>query len=495
MLLETFPTKEQFIDYAKYATVIPVGARVLADSETPVSVLARLAPTSPHLFLLESAEGGEQWGRYSFMGISARASVTLYRHDVVERQGINEKRTPHNGDPLAILRTIMQPYKLAELPGLPRLCGGLVGYFAYEAVSFFEPNVPNTLPPEQPLGEFIIPDTLLIFDNVAKTLTVLALAFTVDGGAAELYQAARERVDEILITLGQPIDTTLQRGRQPVKLPTPTGTPEKFMEMVGKVKERIVGGEIIQCVLSQSFVGPAPEELVSLYRAQRFVNPSPYLFFLKAQGCTLIGSSPETMIRFNSRTACLRPIAGTRKRGRDEQEDRRNADSLLQDEKERAEHLMLVDLGRNELGRVALPGTVQVTDLMVVERYSHVMHLVSNITAEVEPQYDAFDLFKSSFPAGTLSGAPKIRAMQIIAELEETPRGAYGGAVGYFSFDGNMDFCICIRTAVIEHGRLTIRTGAGIVADSNPESEQLETINKAAAMTRALEMLANNGTR
>jgi anthranilate synthase component 1 len=229
--------------------------------------------------------------------------------------------------------------------------------------------------------------------------------------------------------------------------------------------------------------------VVSLYRAQRYVNPSPYLFFLKSAECTLIGSSPETMIRLDNRTACLRPIAGTRPRGATEQEDRKYADALLQDEKERAEHLMLVDLGRHELGRVARTGTVQVTDLMVIERYSHVMHLVSNITADLEPACDAFDLLRSSFPAGTLCGAPKIRAMEIITDLEEEPRGPYGGAVGYISFDGNMDFAICIRTAVVEHGRLTVRAGAGIVADSDPETEHRETVNKAGAMARAIELL------
>ena len=261
------------------------------------------------------------------------------------------------------------------------------------------------------------------------------------------------------------------------------------MDMVAKVKEHILDGDVIQCVVSQSFVGPAPDDLVSLYRAQRFVNPSPYLFFFKCHGCTLIGSSPETLVRLDNRTATLRPIAGTRPRGKSEQEDRKLADSLLQDEKERAEHLMLVDLARNELGRVSLPGTVQVTDLMFVERYSHVMHLVSNAVGELEPGRDAFDLFQASFPAGTLSGAPKIRAMEIIADLESEPRGAYGGACGYFSFDGNMDFAICIRTAIIEHQRLTIRAGAGIVADSDPASEHLETVNKAKGMARALELL------
>ena len=248
--------------------------------------------------------------------------------------------------------------------------------------------------------------------------------------------------------------------------------------------------------MSRTFECAAPDDLVSLYRAQRYINPSPYLFFFKSQGCTLIGSSPETLIRLDNRSACLRPIAGTRPRGATEQIDRKLADSLLQDEKERAEHLMLVDLGRNELGRVSLPGTVQVTDLMIIERYSHVMHLVSNVVSELEDDCDAFDLFKAAFPAGTLSGAPKIRAMEIIAEVEKSPRGPYGGACGYFSFDGNMDFAICIRTAVVQRRRMTIRAGAGIVADSDPATEELETVNKAKAMERSLELLikAQRGT-
>ena len=489
MLLDTFPSHDTFRDLLKTATVIPVGAKILADTETPVSVLARFAHQNPNVFLLESAEGGERWGRYSFMGVSARATITVYRNDVVYRQGITETRIPHNQDPLTVLRDLMKPHTLAELPGLPRFCGGLVGYFTYEMINFFEPHVPNMLPQERPMAEFIIPDTLLIFDNIVHTLTVLALAFKDDDESDALYDAAVSRVQDLLETLAKPADVAMHLNKHTVKMPLPVHGPEYYKGMVDRVKRHIYEGDIIQCVVSQSFVGPAPDDLVSLYRAQRYVNPSPYLFFLKSQGCTLIGSSPETMIRLDNRTACLRPIAGTRPRGKTEQEDRKNADSLLQDEKERAEHLMLVDLGRNELGRVSLPGTVQVTDLMIVERYSHVMHLVSNITSDIEPKYDAFDLLKSSFPAGTLSGAPKIRAMEIIAELEDEPRGPYGGAVGYFSFDGNMDFCICIRTAIVEHGRLTIRAGAGIVADSEPEYEYRETVSKAGAMARSLELL------
>lgn len=489
MILETFPSKLDFERLTATASVIPVGVRILADMETPVSVLSRFADRYANVFLFESADGGERWGRYSFMGTSARAVVTVFQTDVVVREGIREKRIPHNGDPMAVLREIMKPFKLAEIPGLPRFCGGLVGYVSYEMAHFFEPRVPNGLPADRPLAEFFVPDNLLIFDNVKHTLSIVALAYCEDGTAEEIFTDARHRVNALLKELSLPPPASTHANKAPIELPKAVNPPEQYMEMVERVKRHVFDGDVIQCVVSQSFVGPAPDDLVSLYRAQRFVNPSPYLFFFKCHGCTLIGSSPETLVRLDNRTATLRPIAGTRPRGGTEQEDRKLADDLLQDEKERAEHLMLVDLARNELGRVSQAGTVQVTDLMFVERYSHVMHLVSNVVGELEPGYDAFELFKASFPAGTLSGAPKIRAMEIIAELEQEPRGAYGGACGYFSFDGNMDFAICIRTAVIEHQRLTIRAGAGIVADSDSETEQLETVNKAKGMARALELL------
>ena len=494
MILNTFPSQEAFRLSLETSTVVPVGTTILADTETPVSVLSRFEGKARDLFLLESAEGGEQWGRYSFMGVSVRANITVYGQDVVVREGIRERRIPHGGDPLAVLRELMKPYSLAVIPGTPRFSGGLVGYVCYEAAHFFEPRVPNKLPPEIPLAEFVIPDTVLIFDNAAHTLTVTALAFKEDSDNAEaLFAEAGAKVKKILRELETPADTRLTVGVRPVRKPVPTHKPEYFKAIVERVKRHIFEGDIFQCVPSQSFVTEAPEDLVSLYRAQRYVNPSPYLYFLKAGGCTLIGSSPETMIRLDNRTATLRPIAGTKPRGKTEQEDRKLADLMLNDEKERAEHVMLVDLGRNELGRVSIPGTVQVTDLMTVERYSHVMHLVSNITSSLEPGYDAFDLFRSAFPAGTLSGAPKIRAMEIIAENEDEPRGPYGGAVGYFSFDGNMDFAICIRTAVVEHGRLTVRAGAGVVADSDPDYEYRETVNKAGAMSRAMELLQETG--
>jgi anthranilate synthase component 1 len=491
MFLERFPDRAAFRALAAKANVLPVGFRVLADAETPVSVLARFTAPDRDFFLFESVEGGERWGRHSFMGLSARARVTVWRDDVVFRDGIAERRLPHGGDPLAVLRSILSRYTLAPLPGLPPLCGGLVGYVSYEMAHFFEPRVPNRLPAEKPLADFLIPDLLVIFDNARHTLTALALAFLQPGEDVDrAYDAAAARAQECLARLERPAPPPAPGAARRALEPKATQPEASFREMVCRVKHHIHEGDVIQTVVSQSFACEAPESLLDLYRAQRHVNPSPYLYLLRIGRCALAGSSPETMVRLAHRTACLRPIAGTRPRGATEQEDRNLADELLRDEKERAEHLMLVDLGRNELGRVAVPGTVQVTDLMVVERYSHVMHLVSNIVAELEPGRDAFDLLRAGFPAGTLTGAPKIRAMELIAELERDPRGPYGGAVGYLSFDGNMDFAICIRTAHVEEGRLTVRAGAGIVADSDPERERIETVNKARAVARALELLA-----
>jgi anthranilate synthase component 1 len=493
MQLNRFPGRDAFRSLARDANVIPVGAEVLADFDTPVSVLARFLPHNEPVFLLESVEGGERWGRFSVLGLSARTRLTLFRDAVVLRQGMHEERIPHHGDPLAIFRSHLHQYRLARPPGTPRFCGGLVGYLAYEAVHFFEPHVPNRLPAEKPLADFIIPDALIVFDNIRHTLTALIFAFlppSLNPDAA--YQDAEHRLDALLQTLAAPPPPASPppiAPRRPHTPPQAVMPPDAFCEMVAAIKRHIVRGDVIQTVVSQEFVGTPPSDLLGLYRAQRFVNPSPYMYFLRLGDTVLAGSSPETMVRLEQRTATLRPIAGTRPRGGSEQEDRDLANALLRDEKERAEHLMLVDLGRNELGRVALPGTVQVSDLMVVERYSHVMHLVSNITAELAPDRDAFDLLRATFPAGTLTGAPKVRAMELIAQYEATPRGPYGGAVGYIAFDGNMDFAICIRTAHIEAGRLTIRAGAGIVADSVPESERLETVNKARAVIRALELL------
>ena len=475
MILEEFPAPASAAAHAAAGCVVPVGVKVLADSETPVSVLARFDRREKSLFLLESAEGGEQRGRYSFLGLDARLAATVYREEVVVRQGLDERRIPHGGDPMAVLRSLVAPYRMADAPGLPRTCAGLAGYFAYETAHFFEPRVPNRLPADRPLAELMMPGSMLVFDNVAQALYVVSFAFPGDApDAASAVAAARARVADLLEVIAEPGPVPDAAGEDLGPL-RPTHDPDYFKGIVAKVKERIVEGDLIQCVPSQSFVARAPRDPVALYRMQRFVNPSPYLYYFKLEGCTLVGSSPETMIRLEGRTACLRPIAGTRPRGADEREDRALAYGLLADAKERAEHLMLVDL-------------------MSVERYSHVMHLVSKVVSELEDGRDAFDLFPAAFPAGTLTGAPKVRAMETIAELEDEPRGPYGGAVGYFAFGGDMDFAICIRTAAIEHGRMTVRAGAGIVYDSVPENEYSETVNKAGAMARGVALLGSART-
>ncbi len=493
MILNRFPDKEKFCELARDANVIPVCAEILADTETPVSILKKIYEKGAPAFLLESAEGGERWGRYSFLSASARTRVRVFQRSVTVGENGATQSIEHENDPLPILRELMAAYTPAQIPELPRFWGGLVGYITYEAVSFFE-DIPHHLPAEKPLADFIVPDELIIFDNIRHTLFAVVIVFTEgekDNNALDrMFDAAGQRLDNLLAIIGGPLPETDEQT------PPATGhlearRPEAvYRDHVTRTKEYIRQGDIIQAVISQSFsCQPAPDPW-TLYRAQRYINPSPYLYFLELGDTVLVGSSPETMVRLENRVATVRPIAGTRPRGATEQEDRALADEMLQDEKERAEHLMLVDLGRNDLGRVAVTGTVQVTDLMFVERYSHVMHLVSNICCDLREEFDAWDLLGATFPAGTLSGAPKIRAMEIIHELEnETgsdPRGPYGGAVGYVSFSGNMDLAITIRTACIEGDCLTVRAGAGLVADSDPESERVETVNKAMAIEKAL---------
>lgn len=494
MFLDEFPTREEYLKLATESSVIPVCEAILADVETPVSLLARFFGNdrSRPLFLLESVEGGERWGRYSFLGIAAHATVLVYeKRLVIERAGGREE-IGHGGDPLPALRALMERYRPASMPQLPRFWGGLVGYFTYESVSFFEKRVPNKLGADQPLAVFMIPSELLIFDNVKNSLTVTVLTYPGAGEPApqELYAQARTRIGELVREIKSAKDPE-EVDEDGVDLTLrPIIDEDAYRAKVVKTKELIVDGEIIQAVIAQKFTCQAPRDLVSLYRAQRHINPSPYMYFMNlGDGATIIGSSPETMVRLEGRTATVRPIAGTRKRGLDEQTDRALADELLKDEKERAEHLMLVDLGRNDLGRVAVTGTVQVTDLMFIERYSHVMHLVSNVICEMEKKHDAFDLFAATFPAGTLSGAPKVRAMEIIGELEDFSRGFYGGAVGYVSFSGNMDFAITIRTACVTGDELTVIAGGGIVYDSDPETERHETLNKSRSVQRSLELL------
>ncbi len=491
MILNKFPDRNRYMQMAEKSNVIPVCVEVLADTETPVSLLKKFYDSKSHgpVFLFESVEGGERWGRYSFLGTSARSHVRVYKDSVDIIENGSKKEIKHNGKPFDVLKEFMGHYKPSEVPELPRFWGGLVGYFTYETVSFIE-KIPNKIPADKPLAHFVIPDEIIIFDNIQNTLICVALTFPGNKNEPENeFKSANDRIKAMLRIMEQPIpgEKTVS-GPKNYELSAPVDE-ETFRSHVKKTKEYILAGDIIQAVISQPFVCDNVPDLWTLYRVQRYVNPSPYLYFMHLDDITLVGSSPETMVRMENGVANLRPIAGTRPRGKNEQEDRALADELLKDEKERAEHLMLVDLGRNDLGRIALTGTVQVTDLMIVERYSHVMHIVSNVTCDLRDECDAWDLFAATFPAGTLSGAPKIRAMEIIAELEETPRGPYGGAVGYFSFNGNMDMAITIRTASIQDGRLTVQAGAGIVADSDPERERVETVNKAMSIQRALQLI------
>jgi anthranilate synthase component I len=484
-----------FADFEKFSSegnLIPIYREILADMETPVSVLMKLR-VKPCSFLLESVEGGEKWGRYTFIGSDPKAIYRICGDEVIIETNGNVMHHKHEGDPLKYLKELVDCYRPVSVEGCPRFYGGAVGFFGYDMVGYFEKlpaQANDDLHTEDAI--FFLTDTMIIFDNVRHTIKVVACAHTGEGAdLGEIYRACQDKIDAMLALLAAPIDMTGERisGAEIEEAPLESNMSQEYFEgIVEKAKDYIVAGDIIQVVLSQRFQMENHLEPVDLYRALRYVNPSPYLFFLKLDDITLIGSSPEVMVRMEEKTVELRPIAGTRKRGINEQDDRRLADELLQDPKERAEHVMLVDLGRNDLGRIARIGSVQVTQLMTVERYSHVMHLVSNIQAQLAEGRDAFDVLKATFPAGTLTGAPKIRAMEIIDELEPTRRGPYGGAVGYFSFNGNMDFCITIRTIMLKDGRLYIQAGAGIVADSDPEKEYQETMNKAKGMREAIRL-------
>ncbi|HKK90777.1 MAG TPA: anthranilate synthase component I [Desulfobacteraceae bacterium] len=490
MILKRFPDKDRFMELCQTSNEVPVCREILADTETPVSMLEKFYRPDNPMFLLESVEGGERWARYSFLGVSAKSHIKVFQKTVEITAGEQSEILSHHGDPVAVLQSVTDRYTPCEMRELPRFWSGLTGYIAYEMVSFFE-NIPVSLPRDKPYAHFIIPDEMIIFDNIKQHMICVRICYLDDhSDHGRVFDEACRDLDRLMAKIDEP-----RPGKESNREPAPAGTtlkpetePDVYKNGVETIKNHIVEGDIIQAVYSQTFSCPAPNDPVMLYRAQRYINPSPYMFFMNFKELTIAGSSPETMVRLENQKATLRPIAGTRKRGGSEQEDRKLADELLNDEKERAEHLMLVDLGRNDLGRVAETGTVQVTDMMFIERYSHVMHLVSNITCDMEPHLTAWDLLKATFPAGTLSGAPKIRAMEIIADLEKTSRGIYGGAAGYISFSGNMDLAITIRTASIEEGRMRVQAGAGIVADSDPQSELAECINKAKSVEKALQL-------
>ncbi len=487
--MNTKPDFKEFEKLYRPHCIIPLYRELLADLETPVSILSKLAGRD-QIFLLESVEGGERHGRYSFIALNPYATFTVEagRPYLTDRTGRRPLAGAANG--FAALRQVLGDAVMVRQPGLPPLAGGAIGCLNFEAAGLFEELPPPKDHPERPVAQFMLTDEMITFDNMRHTL-LLSVALHSDDypSARAAYDTGLERLKALAGQLGgagHPAPAVTDMVQFQANM-----SKEEFCRMVERGKAEIAAGEAIQLVLSQRFQAPLTVDPVCLYRALRLVNPSPYMYFCKNFDRYLIGSSPETMVKLQQRTAGLRPIAGTRRRSGDEATDRQLADELLRDEKERAEHLMLVDLGRNDLGRVAAPGSVQVRDFMQVERYSHVMHLVSNLEAQLDDSFDAFDLVRSAFPAGTLSGAPKIRAMELIRELEPESRGAYGGAVGYISYDGNLDLAITIRTMLIEDGVLSIQAGAGIVADSVPETEYQETLNKAMAMFKAVELAAN----
>lgn len=470
-----YPDKQKYIELAARYDVVPVYREVLADIETPVSVLSRFADQE-NAFLFESMEGGETWGRYSFAGIDPE----LYL-EVDHSQG--------GGQELEALREVYQGLKVAEVEGLPRFAGGVVGVLAYESAGDFE-----RLPTPKAAGSrsgvssrFLKVDKLVVFDNVRHTLKVVICTRPEAGGDHVAgYESTCAEIDELVKQL-ESHQVPPPQTYPPVDFQS-NMAPDDYRAMVEQAKRYIVDGDVIQTVLSQRFSAQSDVPPLQLYRALRLLNPSPYTFFLKLGDQTLVGSSPELMVRLTGNRVEVRPIAGTRPRGKTEQEDRALADDLLSDEKEKAEHVMLVDLGRNDLGRVSEFGSVQVTDYMVIERYSHVMHIVSHVEGILRQELDAYDVLKATFPAGTLSGAPKIRAMEIIHELEPEPRGAYGGAVGYIGYNGNMDFAITIRTLDIQGGVVSVQAGAGVVFDSDPQREYEETCHKSRGMRKAVDL-------
>jgi len=471
---------------AREGNLIPVYKEILADLETPLSAFLKLRGKTG--FLLESVEGGEKWARYSFIGsdpsmvIKGSGRVVT----IIKRTGEAERREFKN-DPLEIVSQELKRYKPVVTPELPRFYGGFVGYIGYDVVRHFE-RLPDM--GHKGLGLYDIylmfTDTLVVFDNLTQTMKVISNAH-IEGDIRNAYEKACRKIEKMVkrlrARLPQPDITPSKHS--PIKS---NFTPAGFIKAVKKAKRYVKAGDIIQVVLSQNFQRKTTVAPINVYRALRVINPSPYMFYIDTDECTLVGSSPEILVRLEGRTIELRPIAGTRRRGFTPEEDMNLEDELRTDPKEKAEHIMLVDLGRNDIGRVSRIGSVKVTELMTVERYSHVMHLVSNVTGVLDNGRDAFDLLRATFPAGTVTGAPKIRAMEIIEEIEPTRRGPYAGCVGYFGFSGNMDMCITIRTIIFKDKKAYVQAGAGIVADSIPEREYKETVNKAKGMFKAIEM-------
>ncbi len=485
-----FPDRDKFLELSEKYNLIPLYTEVFADLETPVSAYLKVSDTPS--FLLESVEGGEKWGRYSFVGTEIK-KIIRSRGSAVEIVEDGKGRT-YQGDPIDVLKRELSGYRPFDTETLPRFYGGAVGYIGYEMVKFFE-RVPDREKPSLDTDDmfFMIPDIVLIFDNLTHRLKIVC-PVSVGQSPEDDYDRSVEKIKRVVDKLNSPLPLNSNRPKQKGgDFTSSFGSKEVFIEAVKKIKEYVRAGDVVQVVLSQRFDRECDIKPFNIYRALRVINPSPYMFFLNTGDTILIGSSPEILVRLEGRKIVLRPIAGTRRRGRSDEEDRALEAELRADPKEIAEHIMLVDLGRNDVGRVAEIGSVRVTELMTVERYSHVMHLVSNVEGRLRDGLDAFDLLRACFPAGTVTGAPKVRAMEIIDELEPVKRGPYAGSVGYFSYSGNMDMCITIRTLIVKDGKLSVQAGAGIVADSVPELEYKETVNKAMGMMKAVEMAREIG--
>ena len=484
-----YPTKEEFIKLSKQGNLIPVYAEILADFETPLSSFTKI-DTGDYSFLLESVEGGERIARYTFLGSDPSLVFSSKGNNVSLREG-KSTRIFTAKDPIDVLKNILSQYKFVNVNGLPRFSGGLVGYFGYDIIRFIE-KIPdkNTDDLKVPDAVFMLTDTILIFDHRDHKIKVVSNAH-VKTSASEAYEEAVAKIDRLVKKLKscsvKKTSHSKKHKKSPLKLRS-NFTKQEFEKLVVKAKEYIRKGDIIQVVPSQRLEVPITSDPFEIYRALRSINPSPYMYYLKLKDFYLVGASPEIMVRCEEGTVEVRPIAGTRRRGASEKEDAALIKDLLADPKEKAEHIMLVDLGRNDIGRVCDYKTVKVSELMTVEKYSHVMHLVSDVSGSLKKGKDAFDVMRATFPAGTVSGAPKIRAIEIIDELENRKRGTYAGTVGYFSFSGNLDFCITIRTILIKGKTAYIQAGGGIVADSIPEKEYEETMNKARALLRAIEM-------
>jgi anthranilate synthase component 1 len=484
------PPRQEISELFSQGDVVPVYKRLLADLETPVSVFLKLTQMSRIGFMLESVEGGEQVGRYSFLGVDPRGTIVVSNGQAsIALDGETVERPLDKGeDPLHVVKENFGAHSPVIVPGLPRFIGGAVGYLSYDVVRYFE-RLPDTAASvvNVPEAAFILPDVLVVFDHAKHQITVLANAFRSDD-PEDAYDDAVRRIDVIIETLLRPLPVIPTAQTVLGDEPTSNLTQQQYEAGVRAAKEYITAGDAFQIVLSQRFTRKTSAPPLAIYRALRATNPSPYMFYLNFGGdFVLMGASPEMMVRLEDGIAETHPIAGTRKRGATPEEDDRLAHDLLADEKERAEHVMLVDLGRNDLGRVCEYGTVHVPEMMFVERYSHVMHIVSRVQGQLRAGMDAFDLLRATFPAGTLSGAPKVRAMEIIEELEGQRRATYGGAVGYFSYDGSMDTCITIRAVLMQGDTVHVQAGAGIVADSDPTREYEECHNKARALSAAIE--------